>query len=232
MFAPKSGLRIEPSGCHGYGALRVTEGNPAVQLSVRICRVVVLGWAVAALVAGLSPKGWAAAPRDVRTKVYLLRGLTNVLSPGIDQLADELQRRNISATVANHLFWPAMADEAIEDCRSGRVTTVVLVGHSLGASAALDIAEQMQKAGLRVGLIATFDPVLNAAVPGNVRLLRNFYLSNGLGRPVLPGEHFHGLLQNVDLNGRTELGHVLMTTQPEIQRQIMADILAAGARCR
>lgn len=200
-------------------------------MSVRIYRV--LGWlTITLLVGGLSSAASAAPLGDIHTKVYLLRGLTNVLSPGIDQLADELQRRNISATVSNHLFWSAMADEAIEDCRSGRVNTVVLVGHSLGASAALAIAERMQKAGLQVALIATFDPVLHASVPENVHLLRNFYLSNGLGRPVLPGQHFHGLLQNVDLNGRTELGHVFMTTAPEVQRQVMSDILAAGARCR
>jgi hypothetical protein len=65
-------------------------------------------------------------------KVYMLRGLTNVLSPGIDQLADELPKRNISATVANHLFSDSLATEAIQDCKSGRVGSIVLVGHSLG----------------------------------------------------------------------------------------------------
>ena len=69
-------------------------------------------------------------------KVYLLRGLTNVLSPGIDQLADELRKRDISATVANHLFWNSLANEALRDCRSDPETSIVLVGHSLGASAA------------------------------------------------------------------------------------------------
>jgi pimeloyl-ACP methyl ester carboxylesterase len=206
---------------------RFAKGD-AVKSGIRI----VLGWLSVALLIALSSACRAAPPADVHTKVYLLRGLTNVLSPGIDQLADELQHRNISATVSNHLFWSAMADQAIEDCRSGRVNTVVLVGHSLGASAALDIADRMRKAGLRVALIATLDPVLDASVPDNVHLLRNFYLSNGFGKPVAPGQHFHGLLQNVDLNGKTELGHVFMTTEPAIRSQIMSDILAAGTRCR
>ena len=100
-------------------------------------------------------------------KVYLLRGLTNVLSPGIDQLANELPKRNISATVANHLFSDSLATEAIQDCKSGRVSSIVLVGHSLGASAAVSMAEQLQQAGLHVALMVTFDPVVSTTVPDN-----------------------------------------------------------------
>ena len=165
-------------------------------------------------------------------KVYMLRGLTNVLSPGIDQLAEELPKRNISATVANHLFWNSLATEAIQDCKSGRVSSIVLVGHSLGASAAVSMAEQLQQAGLHVALMVTFDPVVTTTVPDNVRLLRNFYISNGVGTAVRRGEHFHGLLQNVDLKSNAELGHVSLTTSPAIQKQVMKDIVAANTRCR
>jgi hypothetical protein len=90
-----------------------------------------------------------------------------------------------------------MATEAIQDCKSGRVSSIVLVGHSLAASAAVSMAEQLQQAGLHVALMVTFDPVVRTTVPDNVHLLRNFYISNGLGTAVRRGEHFHGLLQNV-----------------------------------
>ena len=165
-------------------------------------------------------------------KVYLLRGLTNVLSPGIDQLADELRQRNISATITNHLFWNSLANEAIQDCRSGRVSSIVLVGHSLGASAVLSAAEQLQQAGLHVALIVTFDPVVRSSVPSNVHFLRNFYISDGLGMAVQRGENFHGLLRNVDLKSSAELGHVSVTTSPWIQKQIMSDIISANSGCR
>ena len=168
----------------------------------------------------------------INKKVYMLRGLTNVLSPGIDQLAEELPKRNISATVANHLFSDSLATEAIQDCKSGRVSSIVLVGHSLGASAAVSMAEQLQQAGLHVALMVTFDPVVRTTVPDNVRLLRNFYISNGVGTAVGRGEHFHGLLQNVDLKSNAELGHVSLTTSPSIQKQVMKDIVAANTRCR
>ena len=181
---------------------------------------------------GVSSATFAGPIPATNKKVYLLRGLTNVLSPGIDQLAEELPKRNISATVANHLFSSSLATEAIQDCKSGRVGSIILVGHSLGASAAVSMAEQLQQAGLHVALMVTFDPVVSTTVPDNVHLLRNFYFSNGVGAVVRRGEHFHGLLQNVDLKSNTELGHVSVTTSPSIQKQVMKDIMAANTRCR
>ena len=176
-----------------------------------------------------APAVSAAAP--AHKKVYLLRGLTNVLSPGIDQLNEELQHRNIDVTIANHAFSDALAHEAIEDCKSGRIGSVVLVGHSLGASASVSMAEQMRQAGLHVALIVTIDPVIKTVAPDNVHLRRTFYLSSGVGTAVERDGHFHGTLQNVDM-GKTSYGHVSLTAAPAIQNQVMHDILAANSSCR
>src|SRR5258708_9160816 len=146
---------------------------------------------------GVSSATFAGPIPATNKKVYMLRGLTNVLSPGIDQLAEELPKRNISATVANHLFWNSLATEAIQDCRSGRVSSIVLVGHSLGASAAASMAEQLQQAGVHVALMVTFDPVVRITVPDNVHLLRNFYISSGVGTAEQRGEHFRRLLPDL-----------------------------------
>jgi alpha-beta hydrolase superfamily lysophospholipase len=173
----------------------------------------------------------ASAATTTHKKVYLLRGLTNVLSPGIDHLNEELQRRNVDVTIANHAFSDSLASEAIEGCKSGRFASVVLVGHSLGASAAVSMAEQLQRAGLRVALIVTIDPVTKIVVPNNVRLIRNYFLSSGVGTVVERSGHFHGTLQNVDM-GKTEYGHVSLTNAPVIQNQAMRDILSANSGCR
>ena len=170
----------------------------------------------------------AGAPHE---KVFLLRGFTNVLSPGIDQLAQELKERNIDTEVANHVFAVPLANEAIDDCRSGRVSTVVLVGHSFGATGALMMADRMQKAGLHVALIVTLDPVIKGSVPANVHRLENYYLSNGIGTTMQPGDHFHGMLSNVDLKSNPDVGHVSVTTLPSMQKQVMHDILTANTRC-
>jgi pimeloyl-ACP methyl ester carboxylesterase len=183
-----------------------------------------------ALVLGASPTSSAATNPGGQKKVYLLRGLTN-LSPGIDQLAEELPRRNIDATIANHAFSDTLAEEAIADCKSGRASSIILIGHSLGARAAVSMAEQLQKAGLRVALIVTIDPVVKSVVPNNVHLLKNFYLSTGVGTTVEHGGHFRGVVQNVDM-GNSDFGHVSLTTAPSVQQQIMKDILAANFSCR
>ena len=151
--------------------------------------------------------------------------------PGIDQLNEELRQRNVDVTIAHHAFSDALAHEAIEDCKNGRTSSVVLVGHSLGASAAVSMAEQMRRAGLHVALIVTIDPVIKTVVRDNVHLLKNFYLSNGVGTAVEHDGHFHGRLQNVDME-KTSYGHVSLTAAPAIQSQAMHDILAANTNCR
>jgi hypothetical protein len=187
------------------------------------------------LVAVMAASAWsaagAAAGPGMHKKVYLLRGLTNVLSPGLDQLNEDLRRRNVDVTIANHAFSDSLASEAIEGCKSGRIGSIVLVGHSLGGSAAVSMAEQLQRAGLHVALIVTIDPVVKTAVPGNVHRLKNFYLSSGVGTTVERGGHFHGMLQNVDM-GKTSYGHVSLTSAPAIQNQIMQDIQSANTSCR
>jgi hypothetical protein len=133
-----------------------------------------------ALICLLTPPSAFAEPLTrlaLHEKVYLIRGFTNVLSPGIDQLAAGLRKRNVSTVVANHAFYPALAKEALQDCKSGRVSSIVLVGHSFGASAAIAIAETLQKSGVQVALIVTFDPVLKTSVPANVHQVENFYVS-------------------------------------------------------
>jgi hypothetical protein len=176
------------------------------------------------------PLGVASA-QALHEKVFLLRGFTNVLSPGIDQLAQELKDKNIETEVANHAFAIPLASEAIEDCKSGRVGTVVLIGHSFGATGALMMADHMQKAGLHVALIVTLDPVIKGTVPANVHRLENFYLSNGVGTTMQPGENFHGAISNVDLKGNPALGHVSVTTLPSMQKQVIHDVVTANTRC-
>jgi hypothetical protein len=170
----------------------------------------------------------ATAPRE---KVFLLRGFTNVLSPGIDELAQELKEKNVETEVANHVFALSLASEAIDDCRSGRVGTIVLVGHSFGATGALMMADRLNKAGMRVALVVTLDPVIKRSVPANVLRLENFYVSSGVGTSLQPGANFHGSLKNIDLKDDPGLGHISVTTFPAMQKQVLHDILTANARC-
>ena len=78
--------------------------------------------------------------------VYLLRGVLNIFSLGLDDIAAKLQRQGINATVANYLSWESLADEAAAEYRSGRIKTIVLVGHSSGATVLPDMVGPAQPA--------------------------------------------------------------------------------------
>jgi surfactin synthase thioesterase subunit len=166
-------------------------------------------------------------------KVFLIRGFANVFSPGIDLLASELQKRGVPVETSNHLSWGSTASEAIDECKSGRIGSIVLVGHSLGGAAVIDVAKRLQEAGMRVALMVTLDPVSAGQAPSNVRRLENYYLSSGIGSSIKKDNGFRGQLQNVDVSNRPGVDHVAMTTMPDIHKHIIAQIAASsGIPCR
>src|SRR5215813_3346820 len=84
----------------------------------------------------LVPRTADAAPatQPAGAHVYLVRGVLNIFSLGMDEMAAKLRQQGISASVHNHLAWASIADDAAAEYRSGRVKTIVLVGHSSGAT--------------------------------------------------------------------------------------------------
>jgi hypothetical protein len=169
----------------------------------------------------------AASPKSTGTAhVYLVRGLLNVFSLGLDAIADKLHRHGIQATVHNHLEWPILAADAVDACKSGRESQIVLVGHSLGASSVVDMANTMGQNGVQASLVVSIDPVVRDTATGYVNRLINYYVSNGVGQPVDRGASFRGSLQNVDLKNSPEGGH-FMTNSDAIQQRVFNDIIAA-----
>jgi len=168
-----------------------------------------------------------AAPK---VHVYLVRGLMNVFSLGLDAIASKLQARGIQATVHNHLEWTALADAAIEACKSGHESGIILVGHSLGASAVVDMAQRLSQDGVQAGLVISLDPVTRLTAGGTVHRLVNYYISNGVGQPVDRGPSFHGSLQNVDLKNNPEGGHIFLTNSERMQQKVYSDVLAGIAQ--
>jgi len=175
--------------------------------------------------------GQTAAPAEKPSgpaHAYLLRGFMNVFSLGLDTLAEKLQRRGIRTSLHNHAEWDTLAEQAIASCKSRREGSLILIGHSLGAVAALSMAERLDQAHVKVGLVATLDPPRRATVPGNVSRLANYYLSDGMGVPVTRGASFHGTLKNDDMKGRADIGHVSLVSSDAVQRQIIGYAAAAA----
>jgi len=87
-----------------------------------------------------------------REHVYLLRGFANVFSLGMDQIAAKLKQHGIHTTVDNYLAWPTLAEQAAAEYKGGQTRTIVLVGHSSGATAVTEMAARLSQLGVPVTL--------------------------------------------------------------------------------
>jgi hypothetical protein len=154
------------------------------------------------------------------TQVYLLRGIFNV-SVGLDALAQKLARRGIRAAVYGHGDAGTVAAQAIQDYRSGRVRSIILVGHSLGAGGAVLVANELNAAGVPVSLLISLDPVASLAVPGNVRRAVNYHIRSG--RTLGAAPDFRGSLRNVDMEGRG-VDHMTIQSLDSMHRRLLGEI--------
>jgi hypothetical protein len=174
-------------------------------------------------------KKQAAAPRNVGTHVYLLRGFMDIFSTGMDDLGVKLNRSGIRASVHGHAEYPSLADGIADRYRQGVRENVVIIGHSLGANAAFQMAEQLGKSNIPVPLIIAYDPTAPMTASSNVARVVNFYSStNGWGTSVARGAGFRGTLANVDLSRRGEVGHTDIDKSPSLHTQSISYIRSIG----
>src|SRR5262245_4998224 len=160
------------------------------------------------------------------THVYLLRGFMNVFSYGIDELGEKLQRRGINATLHSYVDEETLAAEAIQDYKTGRARTIVIIGHSMGALAAVEMAEELGRANVPVQLVVTFDGAGGKTVPPNVKRLVNLYVSNGLGAAITPPQNYRGQLINWESKD-PDMGHVGVAASPQLHQRVIGYVLGA-----
>jgi hypothetical protein len=164
--------------------------------------------------------------------VYLVRGVLNIFSLGMDEIAAKLQQQGITATVHNHLMWASIADDAAAEYKSGRVKTIILVGHSSGATCLPDIVERLDQQGVPVKLAIGLDSVFHTSLAGRVGKYINMYVANGAGTRVEKTSNFHGTLENVDVENVPGISHLTIDKNQLIQQKVIAAIDAAVASGR
>jgi len=164
-------------------------------------------------------------------KVYLLRGLLNIFSLGMDDLAAKLERRGINAGVYEYGGWESICQEAAARYRAGG-GPIILVGHSLGADAVVDMANKLGQMGVPVALVVAFDPTVHNVLTGRTTsTFINYYQSdNGFGRPVARGGGFHGNLSNIDLRKHTEFGHGSIDKSGMLHSAVIGRVMALVGR--
>jgi len=171
------------------------------------------------LVAGLRPG--TAQPRP---HVYLFRGLADVFSTGMDTLADELNKRGVYATSHNHADWQEIADKAAADYKAKKEGPIILVGHSLGADAAMEMADYLGDKGVPVSLVIPFDGTQSFPAPGNVARVINFTQRDYAY--MRPGPGFRGSLNNVDLSSDRDINHLNIDKSPQLHARVINEVLA------
>ena len=174
------------------------------------------------------------APGANGAHVYLLRGLLNVFSLGLDDIAAKLEAQGIPVTITNYLGWASVADEAAADYHSGKVRTIILVGHSSGATVLPDMVERLDRLGAPVKLAIGLDSIYRTSLSGRVGRYVNYYIGNGNGEPVAPTKQLHGTLENVNVSNVPGVGHITIEKNQIMQRRVIGDIDAVvfGGRPR
>jgi hypothetical protein len=200
-------------------------GKGFLSLSRRLLSAAVIGLL---LLAPLGSRGAIAAPTanagPATAHVYLLRGVLNVFSLGLDEIAARLQAQGIPVTVANYLSWSSLADEAAAGYRSGRLKTIILVGHSSGATALPDMVARLGALGVPVKLAIGLDSVFRTRLAGNAERYINFYIANGAGTPVTQTRDFRGKLENVDVQAVPGVGHITIDKNVIMQQRVIGAI--------
>lgn len=166
-------------------------------------------------------------------KVYLMRGLANIFSLGMDTLAEKLQQRGIDAQVYEYGQWPQLASEAVSWSKSRGRAPVVIIGHSLGADAAVEMAERMTSLGIAPRLVITFDPVGVTQVGASGGKFVNYYQSNnGFGKRLTTEKGFSGRLVNRNLDDMGSIDHFNIDKADSLHAEVMKEVWAVMRRPR
>lgn len=152
-------------------------------------------------------------------EVYLLRGLANVFSLGMDEMGKKFSELNIENCVFNHRAWSGLANDIIERSYRNRVSyPIVIIGHSLGAGAAPQMATRLARQNIPVAYVAMFDPVQPRQIGGNVDELVNYYIEQtDKNKIVTPLPDFTGHLENINLAGQPNITHLNIDKNLELQ---------------
>lgn len=166
----------------------------------------------------LSP---APTPSESSTaRVYLLHGWMNVFSLGMDELAQKLEREGIPSSVRNHAEWQLLSEEIAARYRTGDRRPIILIGHSLGADAALLMGEHLSRLSVPVALIVLFDGTQPMAAAENVERVMN--ITQHI--QIIGGPGFHGELMNIDVSQDTSLTHTTIDKSARLQAMVVDKI--------
>jgi pimeloyl-ACP methyl ester carboxylesterase len=159
-------------------------------------------------------------------RVYLLRGLMNVFSFGMDDLAQKLEREGIPASVRSHIEEAQIVEEIAARFRAGDRRPIILIGHSLGADAVMVMSEQLGRLSVPVALVVLFDGTQPMAAGENVARVLNITQRV----TVTAGPGFHGELETIDESGDAGVTHTTIDKSARLHTAVIDKIRTVVAQ--
>jgi pimeloyl-ACP methyl ester carboxylesterase len=174
-----------------------------------------------------------------RGDVYLLRGLFNIFSLGMDDINESLAAQGFRAGVYSGTSWRSLARQIADgQAEIPPESLVVISGHSYGADNSIRLARALGKRGVAVDALVLVDPTTPPKIPANVRRCVNIYRSQPstdwmpwLRGVAVEGEDPSTLIINRDLRMSDEnaelsdeVNHFNIEDNPAIQQMVVEEI--------
>lgn len=191
---------------------------------------VAVGILVAALLVSLpsdaAEKKKKRAPKiDTSTQIYLIRGLGNVHSLGLDQIAEKLKPHGFQPIIVSWQAEQETANAIAENYLGGQKSPIVLIGHSFGANTAIKVGQRLSQQNIPVDYIVSIDMTEPLTVPRTTRHFVNFYQENGYGKKAGRPQGFKGDMINVDVTKRQDINHFNMDEAPKMHEIVIGKII-------
>ena len=173
-------------------------------------------------------------------EVYLIRGLFNIFSLGMDDIGKSLKEKGVKASVYSGLSWPNLAQQILDKHKQGELERpLVISGHSYGADDSIRLARALEQHGVAVDALVLLDPTIPPKIPANVRHCVNIYRSKPStdwmpwlrGVPVeTEGQNTRIVNRDIritstDPNLLDEVNHFNIEEHPAIQKMVLEEIL-------
>ena len=166
-------------------------------------------------------------------EIYLMRGLANVFSRGIDSMAHQLRERGYDAANFSYTEWQGVAADIVARANRKKVSyPVVIIGHSLGGNESSKFANYLADNQVPVALVVAFDPVETGHVGAGIKKVVNYYLPKSVDNRILAEGDFNGVLENIDVTVDPDITHTNVDKNQQFQAKTISEIASLTGRLK